>query len=141
MADKWDTATRSRTMSRIRSRDTKPELVVRSLLHRQGYRFRLHRKDLPGRPDIVLPRYRTVVFIHGCFWHQHKACPAGHMPKSRQDYWEPKLARNVKRDAKHRRQLRAQGWQVLTVWECQIKRNPKKVLGRLRQALEQQGNT
>lgn len=130
MADRWDKATRSRTMSKIRSRDTKPELTVRSMLHKAGYRFRLHRKDLPGCPDIVLSKYQTVIFVHGCFWHQHKACAGGHIPKSRKGYWKPKLARNVERDRKHQRNLRRLGWHVITLWECQIKKHPDRTFQR-----------
>ena len=121
---------RSWNMSRIRAKDTKPELAVRSLLHRMGYRFRLHRRDLPGRPDIVLPKYRTVIFVHGCFWHQHSGCRFSNVPKSRQDYWTKKLEGNVRRDRRHQRNLRKQGWKVLIVWECQTK-TPVKLQRRL----------
>jgi len=119
MADVFDSATRSRIMSSIRKRDTRPELRVRRMLHRLGFRFRLHRADLPGVPDVVLPKYRTVVFIHGCFWHQH-FCPLGKRPKSNRGYWLPKLKRNAERDAKHRQQLRVRRWRVVTIWECEI---------------------
>ena len=108
-------------MSRIQSKNTKPELIVRSILHRMGYRFRLHRRDLPGSPDIVLPRYRTVIFVHGCFWHRHKGCKFAYIPKSRIDFWLKKFAENVARDKNHRRQLRQLGWKVIVLWECQIK--------------------
>jgi len=107
-------------MSRIRNRDTKPELIVRSLLHRMGYRFRLHRKDLPGKPDIVLPKYRTVIFVHGCFWHRHKGCQFAYKPKSKEQFWERKFSDNVKRDAVSQSQLFSMGWKVLTVWECEV---------------------
>ena len=110
---------RSRLMSRIRSRDTTPELVVRSMLHRMGYRFRLHRKDLPGKPDVVLPRHRKVVLVHGCFWHGH-GCKLGPVPKSNQGYWSPKIAGNRARDARNAVALAELGWQVLELWECQI---------------------
>jgi DNA mismatch endonuclease (patch repair protein) len=125
---------RSWNMSRIRGRDTKPELVVRSLLHRMGYRFRLHRKDLPGKPDIVLPKYRTVVFVHGCFWHRHSGCKYAYVPKSRVKFWQGKFERNIERDAEVRSALRALGWQVLVVWECETA-VPEALASRLSEAL------
>jgi len=109
-------------MSRIRSRDTGPELLVRSALHRAGYRFRLHRKDLPGRPDIVLPKYHTVVFVHGCFWHRHKGCKLAYTPKSRVAFWKKKFQSNVDRDRRKARALRQLGWHVITIWECHADR-------------------
>lgn len=109
---------RRRIMQSVKSKDTKPELVVRRLLHRLGYRFRLHRKDLPGRPDIVLPRHRKAIFVHGCFWHWH-GCPKGQLPKSRLDYWLPKLERNVVRDSTNVEQLESLGWKVHVVWQCE----------------------
>jgi DNA mismatch endonuclease (patch repair protein) len=108
-------------MSRIRGRDTKPELLVRSVLHRLGYRFRLHHKDLPGRPDVVLPKHRTVVLVHGCFWHRHPRCRHSYMPKSNVAFWATKFEQNVARDAADRRSLRKGGWRVVVVWECQAK--------------------
>ncbi|KAA2285085.1 very short patch repair endonuclease [Arenimonas fontis] len=111
---------RSWLMSRVRSVDTGPELLVRSVLHRLGFRFRLHRRDLPGTPDIVLPGRRTVVFVHGCFWHGHR-CKKGRIPKTRVSYWRSKIEVNRKRDARVRRRLRAMGWRVLTVRECEIR--------------------
>lgn len=107
-------------MARIHSKDTSPELIVRSLLHTNGYRFRLHRRDLPGSPDIVFPSRRRVIFVHGCFWHAHR-CHLGRPPKSHLEFWLPKLERNRQKDERNRRQLRALGWSVLTVWQCQIK--------------------
>ena len=107
-------------MRNIRSADTKPEVMVRSTLHRMGYRFRLHVKDLPGRPDIVLSRHGKVVFVHGCFWHQHTGCREGRLPGTRQDYWAPKLARNIERDAEHRRKLQMLGWKSLVICECEL---------------------
>jgi DNA mismatch endonuclease (patch repair protein) len=112
---------RSATMRAIRSRDTKPELRLRSLLHRLGYRFRLHRRDLPGSPDIVLPRWRCVVFVHGCFWHGHGCARGAREPKTNRDYWTAKIARNRARDASAAEALAASGWRVITVWECQMK--------------------
>jgi len=107
-------------MKRIRHKDTQPELAVRSFLYRNGFRFRLHQNSLPGTPDIVLSRYRTVIFVHGCFWHQHPGCVHTGVPKSNQPYWRPKLERTIHRDAKHREQLTALGWHVEVVWECEI---------------------
>ena len=125
---------RSRLMAKIRGKNTKPELAVRSLLHRAGYRFSLHRKDLPGKPDIVLRKYNTVVFVHGCFWHRHKNCKIASTPKSNVEFWQAKFARNVSNDRKHTRKLRKMGWHVLTVWECELK-NPGKVLAKLQRSL------
>ena len=123
MADKLSVTERSRNMASIRSKDMKPELAVRKLAHSLGFRFRLHRKDLPGKPDLVFPKYRAVIFVHGCFWHQHTEprCLDGRPPKSNQGYWGPKLARNIERDASHKAALEAQGWRVLVVWECETK--------------------
>ena len=112
---------RSWNMSRIRGKDTMPERLVRSLLHRMGYRFRLHRQDLPGRPDIVLPGRRTVVLVHGCYWHRHCGCRLAYMPKSNQAFWNSKFRENVSRDKRQYEQLCALGWHVITVWECETK--------------------
>jgi DNA mismatch endonuclease (patch repair protein) len=131
--DRFSPERRSWLMSRIRGANTKPKLAVRSLLHGMGYRFRLHRKDLPGTPDIVLPGRSAAVFVHGCFWHGH-ACKAAKMPKSREDYWREKIEGNRRRDRRKRRQLRALGWQVIVVWECELKR-PEALAARLREAL------
>ena len=108
-------------MRRVRKVDTKPEIVVRRLAHRMGYRFRLHRRDLPGTPDIVFPSRRQVIQVHGCFWHQHEGCRLASMPRSRLDYWGPKLARNVKRDAEKTKALHEAGWQQMIVWECETR--------------------
>lgn len=120
MADIVSPETRSRMMSGIRGKDTKPELVVRRLLHRLGYRFRLHRKDLPGRPDIVLPKWKTVVFVNGCYWHGHENCELFRTPKTRSEFWQAKIAGNRMRDERNYRQLRDAGWQVVLVWECAV---------------------
>ncbi|MDQ2785165.1 MAG: DNA mismatch endonuclease Vsr [Chloroflexota bacterium] len=120
MPDVYDTQTRSRVMRSVKSRDTKPEMRVRRTLHAMGYRFRLHRGDLPGKPDITLPRYRTVLFVHGCFWHQHEACERAERPTSNTAYWQKKLSRNVERDYANRLALEVAGWYVVTVWECEI---------------------
>ncbi|HYO68757.1 MAG TPA: DNA mismatch endonuclease Vsr [Archangium sp.] len=111
---------RSKNMSRIRSKDTSPELAVRRLVHAAGFRYRLHRKDLPGKPDLVFASRRKVIFIHGCFWHQHKECAVAHRPRSNLAYWLPKLQRNQERDQRAERELLQAGWSVLTLWECEI---------------------
>lgn len=108
-------------MAKIKGRDTKPELRLRSALHRMGLRFRVCRKDLPGKPDIVFPRHRLAVQVRGCFWHQHEGCRAGRLPASNLDYWRPKLEGNVRRDAEKDEALRALGWRVLVIWECELK--------------------
>lgn len=115
-----DSATRSRMMSGIRGKDTGPERLVRSLLHRRGFRFRLHAKDLPGRPDIVFPRYRAVVLVHGCFWHGH-CCPLFRLPGTRTGFWEEKIKRNRANDERNERSLADLGWRVATVWECALR--------------------
>ena len=121
---------RSWNMSRIKSGNTKPERLVRSLLHRMGYRFRLHRKDLPGRPDIVLPKYRRVVLVHGCYWHRHPGCRLAYTPKSNLEFWQAKFNENVRRDERQNRQLSELGWRVVTVWECET-REPAVLAERL----------
>ena len=107
-------------MAAIRGKDTKPEIIVRRFLHRAGFRFRLHRRDLPGRPDIVLPKYRTVVEVRGCFWHQHEGCPFAYMPKSNRSFWEAKLEGNRERDKRNLRELASLGWRAIEVWECEL---------------------
>lgn len=120
MADKLSPERRSANMSRIRSRDTAPELQVRKLAHAMGYRFRLHRKDLPGKPDLVFPSRKAAVFVHGCFWHQHPdpACKNGRRPRTRPEYWDAKLDGNLARDRRNIEALEAMGWRVLVLWEC-----------------------
>lgn len=140
MTDTLTIAERSRLMAKIRGKDTLPEIAVRSLLHRAGYRFRIHVANLPGRPDIVLPKHRTIVFIHGCFWHRHKGCKAATSPKSHRKFWAEKFRRNVANDRKHERQLRRMGWKVVTLWECQIRR-PGRVLQRVGKVVESRAAT
>jgi len=120
-------AKRSEMMAGIRSADTKPEIFVRQLLHRSGYRFRLHRKDLPGRPDIVLPKYKTVIFVNGCFWHGHKGCKHFRLPKSRTEFWEKKIGGNIERDRKKLEACKELGWNVIVVWECDLPPKVKKM--------------
>lgn len=121
MTDVFSKSKRSEVMSRIKGQNTKPELVVRSLLHRLGYRFRLHRTTLPGKPDIVLPRFKTVIFVHGCFWHRHKDCRFAYTPKSRTDFWLKKLESNVLRDIQVKSDLETLGWRVIMIWECELR--------------------
>jgi DNA mismatch endonuclease, patch repair protein len=122
---------RSWNMSRIRSKNTRPEVLVRSLMHRLGYRFRLHSRRLPGSPDIVLSKWRTVVFVHGCFWHRHSGCQYAYCPKSRKGFWQRKFSENVRRDVEKVRALRSLGWRVVTVWECELA-HPAAVRERLK---------
>jgi DNA mismatch endonuclease (patch repair protein) len=122
-------------MSRIRGRNTKPELRIRSLLHRAGFRFRLHKKGMPGRPDIVLTKYRTAIFVHGCFWHRHPACKNATTPSTRFEFWQRKFSDNVSRDARNRAELEAAGWRVLTIWECELEANADRVLGTISRKL------
>ena len=111
---------RSERMSRVRHRDTKPEWVVRRLVHGMGYRYRLHGRQLPGKPDLVFGRRRKAIFVHGCFWHRHPGCKLARLPKSRRDFWIPKLEGNRERDLRHQRELRNLGWAVHIVWECEV---------------------
>src|SRR6516162_761254 len=129
MTDVLNPRQRSFNMSRIRGKDTSPEIVVRRLLHSLGYRFRLHVPDLPGRPDIVLPKYRAIIFVHGCFWHMHRCKYGKVVPKTNEAFWQAKRASNVERDRRHRQLLRGK-WLVLIVWECET-RNPERLRGKL----------
>ncbi len=122
-------------MSRVKGRDTKPEIVVRSIIHRMGFRFRLHQRDLPGTPDIVLPRHKKVVLIHGCFWHSHKGCSRSKRPTTNVEFWNSKIEGNIERDKRSCRSLRRMGWKVLVVWQCET-RNPEKLLGKLERFLD-----
>ena len=134
MTDVFPKEKRSWIMSRVKGRDTKPEILVRSFIFRMGFRFRLHRRDLPGTPDIVLPRHRRVLFVHGCFWHGHKGCPRSKRPTTNEKFWNNKLNGNIKRDKRYRRELRRLGWKTLVVWECETK-IPKKLLRKLERFL------
>lgn len=122
---------RSEIMSHIRSKNTKSEIMVRKYLHRLGFRFRLHGSKLPGKPDIVLPKYKCVVFVHGCFWHAHEGCKYYRDPKSNAEYWIPKIQRNVERDKQAVRELTSMGWKVEIVWECELKKDAERRLNEL----------
>ncbi|KIO76148.1 endonuclease [Pedobacter lusitanus] len=123
MADVHSKEIRSHNMSKIKSKDTKPELLVRKFLFKNGFRYRLHLKVLPGKPDIVLPKYRTVIFINGCFWHGHEGCKYYVIPKTRTEWWSDKINSNVKKDIKSVLQLKELGWRVIIIWECELKRS------------------
>lgn len=122
MVDRLTPARRSWLMSRVGGKNTTPEIVVRKIAYSLGLRFSLHRKDLPGKPDVVFPKWKTAIFVHGCFWHRHGGCSKASNPKTRKKYWQEKFEANVQRDRRSVRQLRKQGWSVLTVWECETKK-------------------
>lgn len=130
MVDIVDSSTRSRMMAGVRSKNTKPELLIRSLLHKRGFRFRLHDKDLPGKPDIVLPKYNSVIFVNGCFWHGHKNCSLFKLPSTRTDFWQEKILKNQFNDSKSIEILLNKNWKVCIVWECSI-RGAKKDLNKV----------
>lgn len=121
MADVHEPETRSYNMSQISGKDTKPEMIVRKFLHSNGFRYRLHVKDLPGKPDLVLPKYNSVIFVHGCFWHAHEGCKYFKIPKTRTEWWKKKLFGNKERDEKNIEELEKMGWDVVIVWECELK--------------------
>jgi len=121
MADVHNQQTRSFNMSRIKGKNTKPELLVRKFLFANGYRYRLHVKNLPGKPDIVLPKYKTVIFVHGCFWHGHANCKYYVVPKTNTDWWLQKINGNIAKDAKAVKALKKAGWKIITIWECKLK--------------------
>ena len=123
MPDPLTPAQRSALMARVRSKNTSPEKTVRCLLHAAGYRFRLHDRKLPGRPDIVLKRFYAVIFVHGCFWHRHPGCSSATTPRTRAEYWKPKFAKTIERDKRNAQALEDLGWRVITVWECQLRKN------------------
>ena len=136
MADIVDKATRSRMMSGIRGKNTSPELTVRKALHAAGLRFRIHAKHIPGRPDIVLPRFKTAVLVHGCFWHRHPRCKFAYTPRSNISFWKEKFASNVARDRRAIRALRREGWNVFVVWECEIaEQSLARLISRIRRNL------
>lgn len=131
MADVFNKKTRSYIMSRIRSKDTKPEMIVRRFLFSKGFRYRVHSKKLPGKPDIVLPKYKTVIFVHGCFWHGHENCQYFKMPQTRTKWWFEKISGNKARDKKKKAELKKEKWKVIQIWECELKKGKEKVLERL----------
>lgn len=135
MTDRIDSASRSWNMSRVRSRDTVPELVVRRALHAAGYRFRLHRRDLPGCPDIVLVRRRVAIFVNGCFWHQHEDCPKAALPVQNRTFWKKKLAANRQRDARNDAALVKLGWTVVVIWECELKADMRATIADIKRAI------
>lgn len=134
MADVHTPAQRSFNMSRIKGKDTKPEILLRSLLHRSGFRFRLHRKDLPGRPDIVLPSSKIAIFVHGCYWHRHEGCRYTTTPSSNTRFWEQKFERTVGRDAENILALQHAGWKVVVAWECQLRSAANEILAAISNA-------
>lgn len=137
--DTFSKEARSEIMRRIKGKNTKPEILVRRLMHGMGYRFRLHRKDLPGKPDVVLPKYKTVVFVHGCFWHGHDCRKGTDRPSSNAEFWAEKIAKNIERDRKSLVELRKAGWDVVTVWECELK-DPECVHQKLQTIRESHGS-
>jgi DNA mismatch endonuclease (patch repair protein) len=132
-----DAATRSKMMAGIRSKDTKPEMTVRKFLHSLGMRYRLHAKDLPGSPDLVMPKYRTAIFVHGCFWHRHDACRYATTPASNTERWTTKFDANVQRDVRNQVELRNAGWHLVVVWECELRQDPQGRLHRLAEEIKQ----
>lgn len=137
MTDRLTPEKRSWNMSRVRSRHTKPELIIRSLLHRAGFRFRIKNNKLPGSPDIILPKYTTAIFVHGCYWHRHAGCSKASMPKSNKDFWRKKFDNNVARDRRVQSELKELQWRVLVLWECEIMKDPLAVLNRIIEQLDQ----
>jgi len=135
MADSLTAERRSWNMSRIRSRDTGPELTLRSMLHRAGFRFRLHDRSLPGTPDIVMKKHRTVILVHGCYWHRHEGCRNASTPSSRTDFWQDKFAATVARDKRNIEALKELGWKPVVVWECDLKKRPEQVMAEIRRKL------
>ena len=123
--DIYDKSKRSEIMSKISGKDTKPEIIVRKYLFSKGFRYRINDKRYPGKPDIVLPKYNTVIFVHGCFWHGHKNCKASNLPETRKEFWEKKIGDNIKRDRKNNRKLKNDGWKVITIWQCEINNQSK----------------
>ncbi len=130
--DIWSKKKRSQVMSRILSKDTKPEQKVRKMLTAMGYHYRLNVRNLPGKPDIVLRKHNAIIFIHGCFWHLHSHCRDGTIPKTRVSYWREKLMRNKARDIQHKKELRRHGWNILRLWECEIEKRPGKTIEKIR---------
>lgn len=137
MVDSLSAERRSWNMSRIRGRDTRPERLLRSLLHREGFRFRLHDRSLPGKPDIVMKKHNAVIMVHGCYWHRHPGCRNTTTPSTRTDFWVEKFEGTVARDKRNQADLTALGWRVITVWECDLKKNPAQVMSDIRSRLNE----
>ena len=129
--DIWSKQKRSEVMSKIREKDTKPEMILRSQLFKQGFRFRIHRKALPGKPDIVLPKYKAVIFVNGCFWHYHKNCKEGRIPSTNSKFWRDKLNRNINRDNANIKALEKENWKVFVIWECEIEKHFESTIKKL----------
>ena len=129
--DIWSKQKRSEVMSKIRGKDTKPEMILRAQLFKQGFRFRIHRKDLPGKPDIVLPKYKAVIFVNGCFWHYHKNCKEGRIPSTHSKFWRDKLNRNIIRDEANVKALEKENWKVFVIWECEIEKQFENTIKKL----------
>ena len=136
MADRISEEHRSWNMSRIRGKDTKPEIVLRSLMHRAGFRFRLHDKKLPGKPDLVLPKHKTAIFVNGCYWHRHQGCSKATTPKTNTAFWMKKFEETVERDGRKKSELIERGWRVVTVWECELENDPVSLVEGLRSQLK-----
>ena len=136
MADRISPEHRSWNMSRIRGKNTKPEMILRSLLHRAGFRYRLHDKRLPGKPDLVLPKHKTAIFVNGCYWHRHEGCPRATTPKTNTAFWTKKFEETVERDARKKSELIESGWRVVTVWECELANDPVGLVEGLRSQLK-----
>ena len=139
MADIVSPEVRSRMMRGIKGRNTKPEMQLRRLLFKAGFRYRLHRKDLPGKPDIVLPKWNAAIFVHGCFWHRHSGCSLTTTPSTRTEFWKQKFDANVERDARNRESLINAGWRVATVWECGLRKNPEDIVSSVSDWLKETG--
>ncbi len=135
--DIWSKQKRSEVMSKIRGKNTKPEMILRSQLFRQGFRFRVHQKDLPGTPDIVLAKYKTVIFVHGCFWHYHKACREGRIPLTNSKFWKEKLQRNITKDEANIKALKKDKWKVFVIWECEIEKQLERTMTKLMVKIKQ----
>ena len=129
--DIWSKQKRSEVMSKIRGKNTKPEMILRSSLFKHGFRFRIHKNDLPGKPDIVLAKYKTIIFVHGCFWHYHKNCKEGRLPSSNSKFWKNKLQRNIERDNANIKTLEEKMWKVVVIWECEIEKHLEQTIKKL----------
>ena len=127
-------------MARIKGKDTKPETLLRSLLHRRGFRFRIHDKRLPGKPDVVLPRYKTVIFVNGCFWHRHTGCKYAYTPKTRQEFWLKKFNGTIRRDQENEKLLKERGWNVFVVWECELNKDSDNIINKISSSIKEEAS-